>query len=101
MRILESIEIEVSQRPSRKIRRKVALERMMSYWFEEDKKASLKNLAASLRKMKLKEKKLTLVVHVHQLLIMIRSESVIRSFFVEWMNIMDSTNRMLLRQSKC
>ena len=55
MRILESIEIEVSQRPSRKLRKKVALERMMNYWFEKDKKASLEKLAASLHTMELNE----------------------------------------------
>ena len=48
MRILESIEIEVSQRPSRKVRKKVVLERMMSYWFQNDSEASLEKLADSL-----------------------------------------------------
>ena len=54
---LESIQIEVSQKPSRNVRQKVALERMMSYWFEKDKEASLKKLAASLHTMELNEEK--------------------------------------------
>ena len=48
---IESIELEVSRRTSRKQQKKVALKMMMRYWFENDKKASLRMLADILAEM--------------------------------------------------
>ena len=48
---IESIELEASRRTSRKQQKKLALERMMTYWFEKDNAASLNKLADILDEM--------------------------------------------------
>ena len=50
--ILENIELEAARKTSRQHQKKVALEKMMSYWFEKDRKASLEKLADTLNKIK-------------------------------------------------
>ena len=48
---IESIELETSQWSSSQQQKKVALEKMMSYWFENDGEASVEKLADTLDKM--------------------------------------------------